>query len=329
MTSAVGAAQKPLPRRIILSRKGLDSKAGGLASPILAGDKLLSLPIPDCGTGICYNDLKSSVLPHGTIGKMLNDLSGDPHFSEREVHLDPDLQEHVIERKYPFRAAFGQCGSEQSHLDNAKYGAVSDIDNTDLFLFFGYFRSVDYDKANNRQRYEGERLHVIHSWMQVGNVHRIYSYPNGWSSHPHGAPSFLVRTDQQRRKPQNRNNTIYTPRERLTFNPGIPGHGVFSSLHPVLQITDPDGRYRTEWRLPAFFYEKLSHLGKAEWRQDGSHCYVTQRGYGQEFIFNSFGHPETHAQVRDWLAGFPFCALAERPAGRATTVARRVGAGKG
>ena len=264
-------------------------------------------------------------MPTGTIGKMLNDLSGDPNFSDQELHLDPDLQENAIEkRKCAFKAAFGQCGGEQSHLENPLHGA--DIgENTDLFLFFGYFRRVHYDKEKGRWKYQdGNHLHLIHSWMQVGTVHRIDTYPNKWSNHPHGIPSFLVRTDQQRRKPQNRNNTIYTPRERLTFNPDVAGYGVFSTLHERLQITDPAGRNRTDWRLPVFFNERLSHIGDAVWCRDGSYCHVTQRGYGQEFILDLAAIPEMHQQILEWLTSLPFHAARQRPSGRGTAVAQRV-----
>lgn len=263
MTTDVGWALNPLPRRIILSRKGLDSAAGGLASPILIdrGNALLSLPIPDCGTGIRYEDLRSEYVTETTIGSMLNDLSANQNFSRQELHLDPDLREDAISRSEPFKPAFGQCGGEQSHLDNPAHGADSG-ENTDLFLFFGYFRKARLDKLLNRWRYvRGKRLHVIHSWMQVGEATRIVGPSQDWSKHPHGIPSFLVRTDQQRRSAGKRNNTIYTPRNRLTFNPEICGYGVFSSLHPDIQITDPGGRNRTQWRLPGFFRDKLSHLG--------------------------------------------------------------------
>lgn len=35
--------------KIILSRKGFDSSAGGVASPILPGGEMISLPIPETG----------------------------------------------------------------------------------------------------------------------------------------------------------------------------------------------------------------------------------------------------------------------------------------
>ena len=43
--------------KVILSRKGMDSKSGGMASPILPDGTLLSLPIPDRTVGTAYKDL--------------------------------------------------------------------------------------------------------------------------------------------------------------------------------------------------------------------------------------------------------------------------------
>lgn len=50
--------------KVILSRKGFDSSAGCIASPILPDGTLLSLPIPGESntkySEICYNDKKYS-----------------------------------------------------------------------------------------------------------------------------------------------------------------------------------------------------------------------------------------------------------------------------
>ena len=43
--------------KVILSRKGMDSTSGGMASPILSDGMLLSLPIPDNTVGTAYRDL--------------------------------------------------------------------------------------------------------------------------------------------------------------------------------------------------------------------------------------------------------------------------------
>ncbi len=43
--------------KIILSRKGFDSSAGGVPSPIFPDGGLLSLPIPDKASQIACNDI--------------------------------------------------------------------------------------------------------------------------------------------------------------------------------------------------------------------------------------------------------------------------------
>ena len=43
--------------KLVLSRKGMDSAAGGMASPILPDGTLLSLPIPDNDSGLKYSDV--------------------------------------------------------------------------------------------------------------------------------------------------------------------------------------------------------------------------------------------------------------------------------
>ncbi len=43
--------------RIILSRKGFDSSAGGCPSPIFPDGRLFSLPIPDKTSPIVYSEI--------------------------------------------------------------------------------------------------------------------------------------------------------------------------------------------------------------------------------------------------------------------------------
>jgi len=44
--------------KIVLSRKGFDSKYGGYPSPILPDRNMISLPIPDYRDSIKYSNLK-------------------------------------------------------------------------------------------------------------------------------------------------------------------------------------------------------------------------------------------------------------------------------
>ncbi len=68
------------PRKLILSRKGFDSKAGGCPSPIFPDGTLYSLPIPgdddDDEVPIYYSDLR-----HGNIniGQVVEGLTHKRH----------------------------------------------------------------------------------------------------------------------------------------------------------------------------------------------------------------------------------------------------------
>jgi hypothetical protein len=107
-----------------------------------------------------------------------------------------------------------------------------------------------------------------------------------------------------------------TPRTNLTFAPGIPGYGTFTSFdcndsgHP-LRLSDPNSIARSNWNLPILFCEKLSHIGaKAIWEEREQRCKVTQRGFGQEFVFEVPPSEEDRANVLCWLNSFPFAASA-------------------
>ena len=43
--------------KLILSRKGFDSSAGGIASPILPDGRMISLPIPSSGDDFTFADI--------------------------------------------------------------------------------------------------------------------------------------------------------------------------------------------------------------------------------------------------------------------------------
>ena len=305
-----------LPRRIILSRKGVDAAAGGFASPILEGsNQLFSLPIPDCGTNITYADM---LFPDGSsgVGPLVSDLSGNKVLADCEVHLDPDLRSSSVPRS-AFQPALGQCGNAQTHLEECGVGKEREQEPNDLFLFFGYFRPAKFNRDELKWEYVGSsKFHVIHSWLQLGDVERINAPDPKWNQHPHGIPSFLVKADQQRRSMAKQNNTIYTPRKHLTFWPDIPGYGTFTSFdcedfgHP-LRLTDRSPKSpRSKWMLPMFFYQKLSHIGRKnptwEKREEERHCNVMHQGYGQEFVFQAPTSQEDRKEVLSWLSSLPF-----------------------
>lgn len=121
--------------KIVFSRKGFDSSAGGVASPILPDGTLVSLPIPDPGSHITYDDLTRHEYP---LGQMVEDLTEKEIRRDDKVHLDPDLEIGAYLRTPGWRPLFGQDGAAQGHLRN------SGIKEGDLFLYFGWFRKVEF-----------------------------------------------------------------------------------------------------------------------------------------------------------------------------------------
>ncbi|MGQ0565857.1 MAG: hypothetical protein ACT4OK_12400 [Gemmobacter sp.] len=155
--------------RIIFSRKGVDSGAGGCASPVVEG-RCLSLPIPTVRNSVTtYADLGLGVhIERATRGR----LAG-----HNLCHADPEFREG--------RAAFGQVGAAQSHLANQNVGVG------DLFLFFGVF-------GDGRQR-----RHRLFGWLRVQERRHVGPAPEpqfvleGPRHHPHAMGNW------------NENNAIY------------------------------------------------------------------------------------------------------------------------
>ena len=72
--------------KIIISRKGTDSAAGGIPAPILPDGRLLSLPIPQKGMKPGYADLSFDGLK---LSRIMSQLGGKG--ARGGCHLDPDL----------------------------------------------------------------------------------------------------------------------------------------------------------------------------------------------------------------------------------------------
>ncbi len=125
--------------RIIFSRKGFDSAAGGGPSPIVDG-RPLSLPIPaGIASRTTYGDL--GLGDHAARASRGKQGAGD------FCHHDPMFLANGT-------CLFGQVGAAQTHLSNQGVGEG------DVFLFFGLFR----------EEATGEPHHRIFGWMKVGRM---------------------------------------------------------------------------------------------------------------------------------------------------------------
>ncbi len=125
--------------RMVLSRKGFDSSAGGGPSPVV-DKRPKSLPIPASG-GL-------SRTSYGDLG--LGDLA---RAASRGKLGAADLCHHDPMFLHDGRALLGQCGAAQTHLERQGVGAG------DVFVFFGLFREEN-----------GTPHHRIFAYLQVEEV---------------------------------------------------------------------------------------------------------------------------------------------------------------
>jgi hypothetical protein len=284
------------PKRVILSRKGWDSKAGGYPSPILPDGTMISLPIPDRESGIRYCDLRWEYSSEP--GRMVENLSHLKVGRTDELHLDPDLSSRSVQRR-EFRAAFGQCGAAQSHLHNQGVRKETAAEDGDLFLFFGLYRPVT--EREQLWRYTTvQSIHAFFGWLQVGQVIHLATEkaPSELARHPHVVRSFIVRQELGRQVEDN--NTLYVARSTLSFESNLPGAGLFSSLD-INDFEDPRrltcaNQTCSRWRLPSFF-RKLSNMGSQPTPKD-SWWYPQRRGPGQEFVLGASGCED---ELKKWL----------------------------
>jgi hypothetical protein len=279
--------------KIILSREGFDSAAGGVASPILPDGTMLSLPIPDRASPIRYADVRL----HGhDLGPLVDGLTRGKMKANYGAHLDPDVVPDALPRLPGWRPTFGQAGSEQSVLVREGVGPG------DVFLFFGWFRDVVQDGAVLRYRRGAPDLHVIWGWMQAANVVDVATgaVPAWASYHPHVAAA-AGRT----------NSTLYLGGDRLEIGGAalcLPGSGVFRSYHDRLRLTKA-GATRSVRNLPGWFELKPGrralgyHTEPSRWSRDGDRVDLQAVARGQEFVLDVRQYPEAIAWLRQLLVG--------------------------
>lgn len=124
--------------RIVFSRKGFDSAAGGGPSPIVDG-RPLSLPIPSGGySRTSWADLG--------LGEHATRASRGRYAADDPCHHDPMFTPEG-------ECLLGQCGAAQSHLANREVGVG------DWFVFFGLFRAEG-----------GDPHHRIFGYLKVAQV---------------------------------------------------------------------------------------------------------------------------------------------------------------
>lgn len=146
--------------KIIFSRKGFDSAAGGGASPIVGG-RPVSLPIPSGGY---------SVTTYADLG--LGDLA---HSASRGRVKPGDFCHHDPMFPNDGTCLFGQCSAAQTHLVNQGVGIG------DIFLFFGLFRAEETGEPHHRI-FAYQRIEEIVDLVKCGEDRRTQLAA---LSHPH------------------------------------------------------------------------------------------------------------------------------------------------
>ncbi len=299
--------------KIIISRKGFDSKYGGCPSPII-DNRPISLPIPIGPACQTYGTVEF-LCPSGDdakLAKVVQDLGGktpDKRVIEEKtpVHLDPDLQCGSLKGRsdLDWSASLGQSDEALSHLRNQNV-AVGD-----LFLFFGWFREAEWEESGKKLSYKknAPHQHVLFGWLQVGEVLNVENAQN-WSDVNDKYP--WLKNHPHMQTPLPKRNAIYIARKTLNVSDSkainkedLPGAGMFNSIGKkplVLTMASPN-QLRSVWALPSFFESNLTYNNrpwrKVEASDGGARMCLDSARIGQEFVHTPTD--DKRGELAKWL----------------------------
>lgn len=151
--------------KVVLSRKGMDSRAGGIPSPILPDGTLLSLPIPNEKSGVPYGDL---VYKGRTYQQIIQQIHPTFDFQKHPFcHLDPDIYGVLKNTHAGWKPAFGQYEIPAKHLDG------QGVDVGDVFLFYGMFRQTEKLPDGTLHFVKGAPIqHIIYGYINSVYIKR-------------------------------------------------------------------------------------------------------------------------------------------------------------
>ncbi len=254
--------------KIILSRKGFDSSAGGHANPIYPDGEMFSLPIPSSMDTINYDELRA---PMGkSVKHVIDELDDGASIVGKGAHADPDLIPGQRPRKKGWRRSLGQINQASGHLRNQNVGAG------DLFLFYGWFRHTEFKSGRLRFRRDLPGYHAIYGYLEIDQIitaNERSDLPTWLLDHPHAVDARLD-------KPT---NSIYVARRQSEKLKGYAGAGVFRFRDPLI-LTKP-GLTRSRWRLDAdvFRHLKITYHTDAAWRDE----YFQSYRRAQEYVIHA------------------------------------------
>ncbi len=252
--------------KVILSRKGFDSKYGGRPSPVLSNGQMVSFPIPSDEDGRRYSDISAG--GSEKMSDLMASLGIEPNRRIETCHLDPDLDRAAITREAGWRPSFGQSNGAQTHLSNCGVGVG------DLFLFFGWFANTQLTGGSLRYlRGNDNQFHAIFGYMEVREVLSVgpsTKIPKWLEDHPHAGPYRRAESG----------NTIYVAAEKLSFAPHLAGGGVLR-FHESNCLTRK-GFSRSRWGLEEKIFRgvRITHHSEASWKTG----YFQSAAIGQEFV---------------------------------------------
>jgi len=231
-------------RRIILSRKGFDSSTGktpSRASPIFKDGSIFSIPVqlpndtdPDTYGNVQYGGINAyEAIKYA----YKNSKRGSPYNKEERCHFDPNLS--------ILPGVFGQQGADQGVLE--KCG----VDEGDLFLFFGWFRTYggDHIKIN---------AHHLFGWLQIDKIiqgtTQIKNYCDAMKiQHPHAQGDW-------------KKNALYVSSNDLKTDHGIlegKGAGFFKTTDEQLILSCNQAERKSLWQFPEEYFRSIADSNSA------------------------------------------------------------------
>jgi hypothetical protein len=262
--------------KVILSRKGFDSKYGKINSPIMPDGTLLSFPIPQNNDSIRFDEL---TFKNKSYFEIIKELKHNWKYPDNQAaHLDPDIRKEAYNnRTKDWRPILGQSAAAQGHLKNQGVGIG------DIFLFFGSFEETEYNdqklKYRNNLDYPKGR-HIIFGYLQIGEIHELKTdadynaLPTFTKYHSHADRNFRENDGKVRS-----NNCIYIASEKLSFNTNLAGGGTLN--YNETRVLTKKGKNKSMWDLPGFLKQlKITYHKEESFIND----YFQSADIGQEFV---------------------------------------------
>jgi len=256
--------------KIILSRKGFDSRYGGQPSPILPDGTLLSLPIPSKDDTMRFTDL---YYEDKSYYQIIKELKPKTKIKENYTcHLDPDIRCDALKRETNWKGLFGQTGNPQRHLQN------QGVDIGDIFLFFGWFKATRLKDGELEYIKDAPDLHVIFGYLEIGKIYNNDKLPMYAFYHPHAS-----------RFSTEKNNCIYEASDRLSLDESKSGSGCLK--YDKKRVLTKQGKTRSFWDMPDIFREvNISHHSEKSFKEG----YFCSAKIGQEFVIGG------NKEIVDW-----------------------------